>query len=297
MFLRNLAVAFAFTLLSVTTSDLLAQDPPRSAPAAAPPATTPPPGAPGSTAMPPGAIVAPDAPRGNRITGIETNREMIAAEAPTDIVVNGMPGANCGLAIDFGDGAKSTHAISDASPFPLRVAHTYAKTAELTVRAAGAADGANPPCEGALEAAIHISPAGSKIEYITLPIDTCPEGWSMVGQINADKSFKCTPVADMSAPTNLIHCTGGMKYFARGGNVGCGHPGSFTSEVADKMASMKKMVKGGMKSASQKAASVKSAVAASVKSKAASDKPGSSKAPVKKPPGKAKSVSGADAPN
>jgi hypothetical protein len=59
---------------------------------------------------------------------------------------------------------------------------------------------------------------------VTLSINSCPEGWSLVGQVAPDKSFKCTPIPDQSAPTNLIHCTDGMKYFARGGNVGCAHP-------------------------------------------------------------------------
>ena len=68
-----------------------------------------------------------------------------------------------------------------------------------------------------------MSPAGSKIEYITLTTG-CPEGWLLKGAVNADKSFLCAPIPDASAPTNLIHCIDGMKYFAKDGHVGCRHP-------------------------------------------------------------------------
>ncbi len=149
---------------------------------------------------------------------------MIAAEAPTDIVINGSPGSECGIMVDYGDGTSSAHTVTPASPFPLRLSHTYPKIADLSVRALGIAQGAAAACAGAVDASIHVSPAGSKIEYVTLTINSCPEGWSLVGNLNPDKSFRCTPIPDASAPTNLIHCTEGMKYFARSGFIGCAHP-------------------------------------------------------------------------
>ena len=149
---------------------------------------------------------------------------MIAAEDPTEIVINGSAGAPCRLAIDYGDGTKENKAVADASSFPLKLRHTYPKAADVVVRVTGAADGASPACEGQVDASIHVSPAGSKIEFITLST-SCPEGWRLVGAVNADKSFSCSPIPDMSAPTNLIHCEDGMRYFARDGKVGCRHPG------------------------------------------------------------------------
>jgi hypothetical protein len=166
---------------------------------------------------------APEGPPANRITGIETNREMIAAEAPTDIVISGSGVAHCGLVIDFGDGTRSGNVVSESSPFPLRLAHTYPKTADVVVRVTGADEGSAPPCDGAVEAAVHVSPAGSKIEYITLSTG-CPEGWLLKGEVNPDRSFRCAPIPDAGAPTNLIHCLDGMKYFAQDGHVGCRHP-------------------------------------------------------------------------
>lgn len=173
---------------------------------------------------------------------------MIAAEAPTDIAVNGTPGSKCAFAVEFGDGTRSSHVVSESAPFPLKIVHTYPKMAEVKVRVKGAAGQALPPCSGELEAAVHVSPAGSKIETVTLATNTCPEGWSLVGQVNADKSFKCTPVPDASAPTNLIHCTEGLKYFARGGNVGCAHPVAAVEHVAQAKAPARGRMdgKGGM---------------------------------------------------
>jgi len=190
--------------------------------------------APAPTSAPtpaPGAPPAGDAAT-NRVTGIETNRVMIAAEAPTDIVVNGSAVASCGVAIDFGDGSRTAHVVSETAPFPVRTAHTYAKMGDFTVRVSGAASGATPACEGVLDARIHVSPAGSKVEMITLTVNSCPEGWKPVGEANTDKSFRCTPVPDASAPTNLIHCTEGMKYFAKGGYIGCMQPGAVFAEAA-----------------------------------------------------------------
>jgi hypothetical protein len=183
------------------------------------------------------------------VTGIETNRTMIAAEEPTDIVVNGSGVANCGIAIDFGDGTRSSHVVSEASPFPLHTPHTYAKMGEFTVRVSGAASGSTPACEGVIDAGIHVSPAGSKVEMITLTVNSCPEGWKLAGEVNPDKSFRCLPIENASAPTNLIHCTEGMKYFAKGGHIGCMHPATAMAEAppvpATPVAKGKAMGKGG----------------------------------------------------
>lgn len=222
------------------------------APSATPPATA---GAPtadapaGSSPASPSETTPPpqEPPAAGRITGIQTNREMIAAEAPTDIVINGNPGIHCGLTVDFGDGASAAVQVSETSPFPIRVAHTYAKTGDPTVRVSGVQTAGTIPCLGAVDAAVHVSPAGSKIEYITLSTG-CPEGWQLRGEIRADKSFSCAPVADASAPTNLIHCVDGMKYFAKGGNIGCMHPAAGIPEEPAQVATAKgARGKGGMK--------------------------------------------------
>lgn len=207
--------------------------PPASAVPATPPTTT--------AADPPPA--ASEAPLADRITGIETNREMIAAEAPTEIVINGTLTARCGLVVDFGDGTRSANVVSGSSPFPLRLNHTYPKSDEFVVRVKGVDDGSAPPCEGGVEAAIHVSPAGSKIEYITLTSE-CPEGWKLKGVINPDKSFMCAPIPDASAATNLIHCIDGMKYFVKDGHVGCRHPQAVMPEQFAKAKTPKEKGKG-----------------------------------------------------
>ena len=228
--MRRLACSALFACAMVAQGVAHAQDvkaegaggspaaPAATAGAAAAPATAGSAAAAGNAATATPALVTPA-----RLTGIETNREMIAAEAETIVVVNGEKGVHCGIAVDFGDGANTTVAVSDATPFPLKLAHTYPKTGDVTIRVKGADVGTAPACLGALDATAHISPAGSKIEYITLST-SCPEGWKLKGSIAADKSFACTPVPDASAPTNLIHCIDGMKYFAKNGMIGCAHP-------------------------------------------------------------------------
>ena len=181
------------------------------------------------------------------ITGLDTNRQMIAAEDSTDIVVNGSAGLSCGLRIEFGDGTAATVArVGDTSSFPLKITHVFPKLGDYTVRVRGAADGTLPACYGQADAAVHVSPAGSKIEYITLST-SCPEGWKMVGAVNADASFSCTPIPDMNAPTNLIHCIDGMKYFAQGGRIGCRHPNAAPEEKFAKAATPKGNVASGAK--------------------------------------------------
>ena len=213
------APTFGFIAFLVIAFAAFAQD--ATVPSVAPPS-------PASSPAPATPAAAPSATPTTigRITGIDTNRQMIAAEEPTDIVINGSAGTACALAIDYGDGTRSNSTISDATTattFPLKLAHTYPKTADHVVRVTGEAAGATPACEGSAEVSVHISPAGSKIEYITLSTG-CPDGWKLVGTINADKSFSCTPIPDASAQTNLIHCTDGMRYFAQSGRVGCRHP-------------------------------------------------------------------------
>lgn len=173
------------------------------------------------------------------IGGLDINRQMIAAEDSTDIVINGSAGLPCGLRIEFGDGtAPATSRVGDASPFPLSIKHVFPKLGDYTVRVRGAADGGLPACEGQADVAVHVSPAGSKIEYITLST-SCPEGWKMAGAVNADASFSCSPIPDMNAPTNLIHCVDGMKYFAQGGRIGCRHPAAAPEETFAKAATPK----------------------------------------------------------
>jgi hypothetical protein len=229
-----------------------------------------------------------------RITGIETNREMIAAEAETIVRVNGNRGAHCGLAIDFGDGTTSSVMVTESSPFPLRLNHTYPKTGDLTVRVNGADAGAAPACLGRVEAAIHVSPAGSKIEYITLSTG-CPEGWQLKGRVSPDKSFACAPIPDASAPTNLIHCIDGMRYFARSGTVGCAFPAAPAPEPP-KMAMGKG--KGPMLRKDGAAGPATGAAASgsggNAKSKAAAPRGGPAAKPKVKP--KEKSPTGSEAP-
>ena len=172
---------------------------------------------------------------------------MIAAEDSTEIVVNGSTGLPCGLRIEFGDGTAGMWSrIDDATSFPLKMAHVFPKLGDYTVRVKGAADGALPACDGQADAAVHVSPAGSKIEYITLST-TCPEGWKMVGVVNADASFSCAPIPDTTGPTNLIHCTDGMRYFAQAGRIGCRHPVAAPAEKFAKAATPKGTVASGLK--------------------------------------------------
>ena len=166
---------------------------------------------------------------------------MIAAEEPTDIVITGTAGLPCALTIEFGDGTRQSVTVGDASPFPLKIAHAYPKMSDPTVRVAGAASANLPACEGQVDATIHVSPAGSKIEFITLST-SCPEGWKLVGTVNPDNSFSCTPIPESNAPTNLIHCIDGMKYFAQAGRIGCRHPAALA--MADEKAVKGKPTKG-----------------------------------------------------
>jgi hypothetical protein len=251
----------ALALVVAVAPSVVAQSAPAPTPPDASPAnvssapTTIPQDTPPATASDSPPPIVPEVPPANRITGIQTNRDMIAAEAPTEIVINGTLVAHCGLVVDFGDGTRSGNVVSESSPFPLRLAHTYPKTNDVIVRVTGADEGSAPPCEGAVEAAVHVSPAGSKIEYITLSTG-CPEGWLLKGTINADKSFLCAPVPDASAPTNLIHCIDGMKYFAQDGHVGCRHPPAAAPEQFAKaktpMAKAKAPVKMGKSTAKAK---------------------------------------------
>jgi hypothetical protein len=314
-------VVGACSLLALLVSTGWAQSPTppapaaQSAPAAAAattplvppaPAAQPAPAPADAAATAPAAPAATAAPPENRLTGIETDRLMIAAEAPTDIAINGTPGSKCAFAVEFGDGTRSSHVVSEATPLPLKIPHTYPKMADVKVRVKGAAGQALPPCAGELEAAVHISPAGSKIETIALATNACPEGWSLVGQVSADKSFKCTPVPDASAPTNLIHCTDGMKYFARGGNVGCAHPVAAVEMIAQEKPPLRGKggmgPKGGMKSGNAAKGVVTGArSAAKPASKAAESNATASKAAAKPARPRAgpprRSRFGAEAPN
>ena len=139
-------------LLLVVMHHVAAQNAPTINEVAAPPGKTPsePATIPQRTPPPPApAVKPPDTPPANRITGIRTNREMVAAEEPTEIVIRGSAVARCGLAVDFGDGTRSANLISESSPFPLRLAHIYPKTEDVIVRVTGTVEGSAPPCEGA----------------------------------------------------------------------------------------------------------------------------------------------------
>jgi hypothetical protein len=163
--------------------------------------------------------------------------DTVKATAMLDVEGNTI---NCGMRINWGDGAVSDNKINQAQDVPMVATHQYAKPGTYTVMAepkrvgsvlkcAGKNQSVNvvvaAPAPAPVAAAPAAAPAAAAPVAVAKAGDTCPAGWKLAkpGVSKKTKSFTCTAKPNTKLPDDKVACPGDLTYFenAKKGQLGC----------------------------------------------------------------------------
>jgi hypothetical protein len=158
-------------------------------------------------------------------------------KATVEFDLSGPP--NCGLRINWGDGAQTDSKVNQAKDVPLVVTHKYAAAGNYTVMAEPKRVGSTFGCTGknqsttvavAAPAPVAAAPAAAASAAkpamaAAAPAATCPAGWklSKAGVSKKTKAFTCIAAANTKLPDAKPACPGDLTYFENGkkGQLGC----------------------------------------------------------------------------
>lgn len=154
---------------------------------------------------------------------------------------------NCGMRMNWGDGAISENKINQAQDVPFIATHAYAKPGTYTVMAEPHRVGSSLKCNGKNQsinvtvaapvvAAAPVASAPVAVAPVAKPAaaavaaapmakaGTCPAGWKLAAPVNKKtKAFTCTAKANTKLPDVQVECPGDLTYFENGkkGQLGC----------------------------------------------------------------------------
>jgi hypothetical protein len=164
--------------------------------------------------------------------------DTVKATAMLDVEGNTI---NCGMRINWGDGAVSDNKINQAQDVPMVATHQYAKPGTYTVMAEPKRVGSVLKCAGKNQSVNVVVAAPAPAPVAAAPAaaapaaaapvaaakagDTCPAGWKLAkpGVNKKTKSFTCTAKANTKLPDDKVACPGDLTYFenAKKGQLGC----------------------------------------------------------------------------
>jgi hypothetical protein len=162
-------------------------------------------------------------------------------------------GTNCGMRINWGDGAMTDSKINQAKDVPMVATHRYAKPGNYTVMAEPHRVGTVLKCSGKNQkttvavvaaapvavaapapapAVVAAAPAGLAAAPMAaaMPVaepktvDLCPKGWKLgKSGVKPNGAFTCTAAKKTKVPKEEIVCVEKLKYFAdsKSGQLGC----------------------------------------------------------------------------
>ncbi len=181
------------------------------------------------------------------LTGVKVDNAAITAggtvKATAELEVkDGL--TNCGMRINWGDGAVTDNKINQAQDAPMVASHQYTKPGTYTVMAEPKRVGSVLKCAGknqsvnvvvaaapAPAAAAPVAAAAPAVAAAVAPMaaakaaDVCPAGWKLAkpGVSKKTKSFTCTAKANTKLPEAKVVCPGDLTYFenTKKGQLGC----------------------------------------------------------------------------
>jgi hypothetical protein len=147
---------------------------------------------------------------------------------------------NCGMRINWGDGAQTDTKVNQAKDVPLVVSHKYAAAGNYTVMAEPKRVGSTFGCTGknqsttvAVVAPAPVAAAPAAAASAAKPAmaaaapaaAVCPTGWKLTkaGVNKKTKAFTCVAAANTKLPDAKPACPGDLTYFENGkkGQLGC----------------------------------------------------------------------------
>jgi hypothetical protein len=161
-------------------------------------------------------------------------------KATVSFDVTGSP--NCGMRINWGDGAQTDSKVNQAKDVPLVLSHKYAAAGNYTVMAEPKRVGSTFGCTGKNQTAVVavVAPAPVAAAPAAAPAPAakpamaaaapaaaaaCPAGWKLTkaGVNKKTKAFTCVAAANTKLPDAKPACPGDLTYFENGkkGQLGC----------------------------------------------------------------------------
>jgi hypothetical protein len=165
--------------------------------------------------------------------------DSVKATAMLDVTGNTI---NCGMRINWGDGAVTDNKINQAQDVPMVATHQYAKPGTYTVMAEPKRVGSVLKCSGKNQSVDVVVAAAAPVAVAAAPVaaapavaaaapsqgqvstDLCPEGWKLSkAGVKPSGAFTCTAPKKTKVPKEQIVCVEKLKYFAdsKSGQLGC----------------------------------------------------------------------------
>jgi plastocyanin len=162
--------------------------------------------------------------------------DTVTATAQLEVASNG--GMNCGLRINWGDGAVSDDKINQPQDNPKVLTHQYTQPGSYNVTAEPKRVGSSLKCGGqnktaavTVVAAPVAAPAAAPAASTAKPMaaapaaSVCPTGWKLgkAGVNKKTQAFTCSAPANTKLPDAKVVCPGDLTYFEnmKKGQLGC----------------------------------------------------------------------------
>lgn len=179
------------------------------------------------------------------LTGLQVDRPTAKPGEAVSVAAIFTPvdSPNCGIRINWGDGAGDDFKIIEPANMPLKASHAYAQPGDYTITAEpkkvttrlgciGKKQSAMvkvvappPPPPVAPRAAAMPPPAVAAAAPPAVKVEMCPQGWSLNAKSVNKKTgaFSCTAKANTPVDGPKTNCPGDLTYFenTKKGQLGC----------------------------------------------------------------------------
>ena len=147
-----------------------------------------------------------------RIAGV-TARQSAPLEAQVVVTIERPTPIDmlCDTTVDLGDGTSKPVNFGVGDKHQKTLQHKYARpgTYKVVAKASG-------KCEGTREASVSVT-AGAAGKAPAAAKASCPRGWTVVADSQKGSRYTC----HANPPAKPIQCSGGTRYFAENGVIGC----------------------------------------------------------------------------
>ncbi len=180
------------------------------------------------------------------LTGLQVDRTTAKPGEAVSATASFTPvdSPNCGMRINWGDGAGDDFKITEPANMPLKASHAYAQPGDYTITAEpkkvttrlgciGKKQSAMvkvvapppPPAPAVAPRAAALPPPAAAAAPAAVKVAMCPQGWSLNAKSVNKKTgaYSCTAKANTAVEGPKTNCPGDLTYFenTKKGQLGC----------------------------------------------------------------------------
>ena len=162
---------------------------------------------------------------------VDTPAAMPGRPVAVTVVLDAADTINCGLRVDWGDGAGNDYKITGRDNIPLKASHAYARPGDYTVTAQPKRVTTHLGCVGGKQSAMvkvqapAVAAKPAPAPAAASAMASCPEGWKLNPKTVNRKTgaFTCTAKAGTAIAGSKVNCPGDLTYFenSKKGQLGC----------------------------------------------------------------------------